>query len=191
MHSTERLAPEHRQTLLRLARDSITHGLRHGRPLDVEPDRHPAELQAERASFVTLNRRDRLRGCIGHLSAVQALVVDVVDNAFAAAFRDPRFSPVRTEELAEILIHISVLTPEQPMNFRSEDELLQQIRPGIDGLILRDGTYQGTFLPSVWESLPDPGHFWRHLKGKAGLPADHWTSTLTVSRYQTLSFGEG
>ena len=184
------LPPQDRRLLLNLARDSIRHGLQQGRPLPVEVEAYPVTLQARRASFVTLNRNGALRGCIGHLEAIQPLVADVAENAFAAAFRDPRFPPLAAAELDDLEIHISVLTPATPMRFSSEQDLLQQLRPGEDGLILQEGSYRGTFLPSVWESLPQPQEFLRHLKLKAGLPPDHWSDAIQVYRYRTESFGD-
>ena len=102
----------------------------------------------------------------------------------------PRFQPVSASEFGDLEIHISVLSPPEPMIFTSEADLLRQIRPGIDGLILEDGAYRGTFLPSVWEQLPDPAQFLAHLKMKAGLPPNYWSDTLKVSRYTTESFSE-
>ncbi|MEN8178439.1 MAG: AmmeMemoRadiSam system protein A [Pseudomonadota bacterium] len=190
MHAepSERLSDIARRTLLKIARDSIQCGLDQGEPLKVAGTDFIPELQTERASFVTLNRSGLLRGCIGHLEASLPLVEDVAENAFSAAFRDPRFSPLSQAEVAGLEIHISVLTPPEPMNFDSEADLLQQIRPGIDGLILADGFSKGTFLPSVWESLPKIEDFLRHLKNKAGLPENHWSETLKVYRYETESF---
>lgn len=184
----QQLSEQARETLLQLAEDSIRHGLQHRGPLKVQEADYPAELQVRRASFVTLHRQDQLRGCIGHLEAVAPLVVDVAENAYAAAFRDPRFPPLRELELAELDIHISVLTPATPMQFASEKDLISQLRPGIDGLILQDGANRGTFLPSVWESLPKPEDFFGHLKLKAGLSPLHWSDSIQVSRYETESF---
>jgi AmmeMemoRadiSam system protein A len=118
------------------------------------------------------------------------LIVDVAENAFSAAFRDPRFTPVGPNELDDLTVHISVLSKPEPITFANEDELLQQLRPGIDGLILRDGRNRGTFLPSVWESLPQPGEFLTHLKTKAGLPPNHWSDAIEVERYTTESFSD-
>ena len=177
-----------RETLLRIAGDSLRHGLKHGCALPVDAGAYSADLQARRASFVTLQRHGDLRGCIGHLEATQPLVKDVAENAFAAAFRDPRFPPLTEDELEGLETHISVLTPARPITFSSEQDLIAQLRPGRDGLILKDGLNQGTFLPSVWESLPDPAEFFRHLKLKAGLPPSHWSDSLEVYRYETESF---
>lgn len=117
-------------------------------------------------------------------------MLDVAENAFASAFRDPRFPPLAHFELADLIIEISVLGPSQPLSFTSEEELLRIIEPGRDGLILEDGTARGTFLPTVWESLPHPRDFLRHLKQKAGLGPDHWSEQIRVRRYRTESFSE-
>ncbi len=183
-----RLGPAERAILLEVARDSIRNGLQTGRPLRVRVEDYPEILREPGASFVTLHRDGRLRGCIGTLEAWRPLVQDVAENAFAAAFRDPRFMPLRPEELDDLHIHISVLGPPEALQFDSEEELLAQLRPGRDGLILQDGGHKGTFLPSVWEELPDPRQFLTHLKVKAGLPPDHWSDSLRVWRYGTESF---
>lgn len=183
------LNEDQRNRLLQLAKDSIAHGLRSGKPLPVDASDHPSELQQPRATFVTLERDGQLRGCIGMLEAVRPLAEDVAENAFAAAFRDPRFPPLTADEFAGLDLHISILGPAEPMHFESETDLVAQLRPGIDGLILRENYRRGTFLPSVWEQLPDPGQFVRHLKQKAGLPAHYWSDTLRVERYTTEIFG--
>jgi len=185
---TGSLNNEQRDVLLDIARKSIVHGLDYGRPLAARAKDYPPELGLERASFVTLHRLGHLRGCIGHLEAIQPLVEDVAENAYSAAFRDPRFAPLRSEELSDLTIHISVLSVPVPMSFTSEQDLLRQLRPGRDGLILKDGHHRGTFLPSVWESLPDPKDFLRQLKRKAGLPEHHWRSSVEIYRYETESF---
>ena len=185
------LNPTQRQTLLALARRSIVRGLDEGRPLSVESADFDEALRARRATFVTLTIGGQLRGCIGHLEAIQSLVRDVSDNAFAAAFRDPRFPPLAARELEALQIEISVLTPATPLSFGSEAELLAQLEPGRDGLILEADAARGTFLPAVWESLPNRRDFLHHLKLKAGLPPDYWSDRLRVSRYRTEAFGEG
>ncbi|BCX88980.1 conserved hypothetical protein [Methylomarinovum tepidoasis] len=180
-----KLTPQERRLLLELAREAIRYGARHGRPPAVNLEALPAALQVPRATFVTLEEDGRLRGCIGSLEARRPLAEDVVHNAFAAAFGDPRFPPVHEDEVDRLDIHISVLGPLEEMRFTSEADLLRQIRPGIDGLVLEDGPYRGTFLPAVWEQLPDKRDFLRHLKLKAGLPPDYWSDTLKVYRYTT------
>lgn len=170
--------------LLDLARASIRHGLS-GSPPIVDLEGLAVELVVPRASFVTLEKDGRLRGCIGSLEAWRPLAVDVAENAFAAAFRDPRFSPVRESEIDPLEIHLSLLTSAVAMTFTSEADLLTQLRPGVDGLILLDGSHRGTFLPSVWEELSTPQLFLTHLKRKAGLPLDYWSQGVKVLRYTT------
>jgi AmmeMemoRadiSam system protein A len=179
-----------RTILLDTAWQSIRQGLAKGSPLMVEPDRFETPLSEPGASFVTLHIGEELRGCIGSLEARRPLVCDVAENAFSAAFRDPRFPPLKAAELKNISLELSVLGQAERIVFDSEQDLLMQIRPERDGLILRDGNYRGTFLPSVWKSLPDVRQFLQHLKLKAGLPADHWSDTLEVWRYTTESFGD-
>ena len=181
------LTADDRATLLRVAADLIAHGLRAGQPLPVDAGQFAPALQVKRATFVTLEIDHGLRGCIGMLEAVRPMVADVAQNAFAAAFQDPRFAPVSAAEQEQLEIHISILSLPEPMRFTSQDDLLSQIRPGIDGLILTDGARRGTFLPAVWESLPDAGSFLGHLKVKAGLPADYWSDTIEVQRYAAES----
>lgn len=181
---------QQRRILLDTARSSIRSGLSEGRPLTLVPGVFEEALQTHRATFVTLNEHDQLRGCIGHLEAMQPVIKDVADNAFSAAFRDSRFPPVGEHELELLQIHISVLSPAQPLSFTSEKDLLGQIRPGTDGLILQNGHNRGTFLPSVWEQLPTREEFLAHLKIKAGLPANYWSNGMRVSRYTSESFSE-
>jgi len=177
------LAQENQDILLNIARASISNGLRQGQPLPIRLEDYPPVLQAPRASFVTLQINDQLRGCIGSLEAVRPLVEDVAENAFAAAFRDPRFPPVSDREFDQLDYHISILSPSKPLEFESENDLLKKLRPGIDGLILEERGQRGTFLPSVWESLPSPRQFLAQLKVKAGLPADYWSDSIKVERY--------
>lgn len=119
------------------------------------------------------------------LEAIQPLVQDIAENAFSAAFRDPRFPPLEAGELSDLSIHLSILSPAEELTFASQEDLLAQLRPGIDGLILQEGHRRGTFLPTVWDSLPTSDQFLRHLKQKAGLPPDYWSDTLKVFRYTT------
>lgn len=163
------LTPAHESILLGTARSSIEHGLRHEDPLSVALDRYDLELYALGASFVTLTIRQSLRGCIGSLEATRPLIVDVAQHAHAAAFCDPRFSPLTPEELTHLAIHISVLSPSAPLTFESEEQLSAALRPGIDGLVIARGQNRATFLPAVWQSIPDPDQFIRYLKRKAGL----------------------
>ena len=177
-----------RATLLEIARHSIAYGLQHDRAAPVTVADYPAALQQIKASFVTLLINGALRGCIGTLQAHRALVEDVSQNAYAAAFRDPRFPRLSVKEYEKLQYHISILSTPEPMHFKDEHDLLTQLRPGIDGLVLEEGHYRGTFLPQVWESLPEPKQFLRHLKQKAGLPPDYWSTTITVQRYSVEEF---
>jgi len=178
------LSEPNRQRLLELARNSISHGLLTGRPLKVNLAGYPEELAERRATFVTLQINHQLRGCIGMLKAVRPLAEDIAENAFLAAFKDPRFPPLEAHELDDLEIHLSLLTPAEPMSFNSEQDLLSQLQPNIDGLILEEGPWRGTFLPSVWESLPEPEQFLRNLKQKAGLPLDYWSKDIRIYRYR-------
>jgi AmmeMemoRadiSam system protein A len=174
-----------KRLLLQLARDSIRHGLAAGRPLAVDLANLPPALKAVRATFVTLQKHGELRGCIGSLEAARPLAEDIAHNAYAAAFQDPRFPPLGAAEVDGLEIHLSLLTPAQPMSFQSEEDLVAQLRPGVDGLILADHGRRGTFLPSVWEQLPGPAQFLEHLKLKAGLPKEYWSDSIRVFRYET------
>jgi len=185
------LTPEHKQTLLDVALSSIEHSLINNEPLMVKPEEYALELQEPRATFVTLKINRMLRGCIGMLEAVRPLVVDVAQNAYAAAFSDPRFSAMSRSEFELLNIHISILSPFKEMQFTSQEDLISQLEAGKDGLILEEGRYyRGTFLPSVWHSLPDPYNFVTQLKQKAGLAPDYWSETIRIYRYSAESIPE-
>ena len=177
------LTPEQQNTLLSVARKSIRLGVYEGRPLSVTPANYDESLQAVRSSFVTLELNGTLRGCIGSLEATQPLICDVAERAYAAAFSDPRFSPLKENELPDLGVKISVLFPRTPVHFDSRDDLLRQLRPGIDGVVIAQGDRSATFLPSVWRSLPEPETFLKHLNDKAGIPAD--AHDLKAWRYTT------
>jgi len=185
MESVSPFNAHERRDLLDIAFKSISDGLHSGAPTPLHRNYLSDTLQAIRASFVTLKISDALRGCIGTLEAIRPLIEDVRENAFAAAFHDPRFSPVMAVELHTLQIDISVLSVPQPMRFASEADLVAQLRPGFDGLILEEGRRRGTFLPVVWKSLPEPRAFLRQLKLKAGLHPDHWSQELKAYRYYT------
>ncbi len=178
------LTEEEGRFLHRVVRDSIERGLQVGQPLVVESEETSEALRVPLATFVTLKKRGGLRGCVGSYVPCRPLVEDVAHNAFAAAFRDPRFPPLRQEELGGLQVHISLLTPLVPLDVGGRGELRESLRPGIDGLFLEDPPHQATFLPQVWESLPDPEDFIRQLFLKAGLGPDHWSPTLTFKRYR-------
>ncbi|MEJ5241859.1 MAG: AmmeMemoRadiSam system protein A [Anaerolineales bacterium] len=185
------LTPEERQILLRLARQALEEGVR-GKPLaPLDLSTLPPRLQEPGASFVTLTKEGELRGCVGTLEAHQPLAEDVREHAVAAALEDFRFPPVRPEELSEIRIEVSYLTPLEPVEFDSPEELLSRLRPGVDGVVLRQGWRRATFLPQVWEQIPDPQEFLDHLCLKMGRPAGCWRSGgIEVWVYQVESFEE-
>ncbi|MCC7218754.1 MAG: AmmeMemoRadiSam system protein A [Burkholderiales bacterium] len=173
-------------TLLALARGAI--GARLGVAADAVASH--AALAAHGATFVTLRRDGDLRGCIGTLQAHRPLGVDVRANAEAAAFRDPRFAPLAVHEFAAIAIEVSVLGRTEPLGAMPERDALARLRPGVDGVILERGSRRATFLPQVWEQLPDPREFLAALKHKAGLPVDFWDEEVTLARYSVVKYAE-
>lgn len=173
-----------RTALLELARRSVRHAVHTGEALHAEVLDFPERLREVRACFVTLKQGGALRGCTGRLEASRPLVVDVALNAHRAALHDPRFHPVGERELTGLAVSVSVLTPPAPLPVSSEPELLAALVPGRTGLVLRDGGRAATFLPAVWQQLPDPRDFLRELRRKAGLPDDHWSPTLRFERYE-------
>jgi len=183
------VSPEHRRILLDTARQSIEYGVEHGRPWSVRADEYPEPLRAERATFVTLRQANRqLRGCIGTSLAARPLVEDVCRNAYSAAFMDPRFPALRADEVEGLQVQISVLTPLEDVPVESVTELLEAVRPGVDGLLVEDGPHRGTLLPSVWEALPEAPVFLRELWLKAGLTPGHWSEATRVYRYTAECF---
>ena len=182
------LAAEERATLLELARAAIRARF-DGRTLKPEPAALSPRLAAPGASFVTLERRGALRGCIGSLEPRRPLAEDVCANACAAAFDDPRFPPLARPELEGLELHLSILGPLEPLAAESETAALAALEPGVDGVVLEEGGHRATFLPAVWEQLPEPRQFLEHLKRKAGLPPGHWSRALRLGRYRVEAFG--
>jgi len=166
-----------------VAQEAIEFQLREGREPEPDLSLYPPHWHEPRATFVTLRRHGELRGCTGSLEPTRPLVADVAHNACRSAFGDPRFPPLSEAELPGLAISVSLLSPLEPLPAESEGQLLQALRPGIDGLVLRDGGDCATFLPSVWESLPEPQAFLDALRRKAGLPAAHWSDTIRFERY--------
>ena len=142
------------------------------------------------ATFTTLHAKGQLRGCCGTLRAVRPLAADVTRSAFQAAFRDPRFDPVGQHELDAITLEVSVLSPLEPIPVTNEADLLERLRPGMDGLLIVADGRRATFLPTVWEMVPDPRQFLVALKTKCGLPEDYWSESIEFQRYQTTSYAE-
>lgn len=184
------LTPHASEFLVDLAHRSIRSGLASGDPGVFDPGGCPGETLELRASFVTLTTHDgELRGCRGSLEARRSLAADVWHNAAASAFADPRFARVTHVELAALCIEISVLGPLEPMAAASEMELCRLLMPSRDGVVLEWRGHRATFLPQVWESLPDPRRFLAELKRKAGLPADFWARDLRICRYEVEKIG--
>lgn len=182
--------PEH-EILLKIAREALVNAV-HMEPLpEIMLSKLPNVLQEDGASFVTLTINERLRGCIGTLEAYQPLAKDVQEHAVAAGMQDFRFPNVQPEELPSINIEISVLTPKTPISYTDVEDLLSIIRPKIDGVVLQDGFRKATFLPQVWDKIPDPNQFLSQLCLKMGAPGDLWRKKpLTVYTYQVEEFSE-
>ena len=174
------------QALLAIARNAIA--ARFGIPAAAFTPL--AELAQPGATFVTLTQNGQLRGCIGSLEAYRALADDVAENALAAAFRDPRFAPLESDELALTRVEVSLLAAARAIDFADEDDAIAQLRPGVDGLILSYGSRRATFLPQVWETLPEAPRFVAQLKLKAGLPADFWVPGISLARYEVKKWKE-
>lgn len=175
--------------LVSLARSAIERELTGGDAPAPEPAAGP-ELEAPAATFVTLTLDGELRGCIGSLEARRSLADDVADNARAAAFEDPRFSPLTADELGRVRVEVSVLSEPVQIEARSEAEVLAALRSGIDGLVLEYGAHRATYLPQVWRSLPEPEGFLAGLKRKAGLEPDFWSGEMRFSRYTVEKYVE-
>lgn len=182
-----RVLDRHGRRLLALAASSIRHRLERGSAAEIDVSALPEELGQPGASFVTLTRHGELRGCIGSIRAWRPLAFDVAANAEAAAFEEPRFPPLAATELEGLAISASVLTPPEPVEAASEVELLDRLRPGIDGLILREGQRQGVFLPQVWAHAASGTEFLALLREKAGLPPGYWSAALRIQRFETVS----
>jgi len=178
----------HCKQLLGVVKDSIKYGLENNSRLHINPAEFDSVLREKRATFVTLHLNGELRGCIGSLCAHKSLIEELSSNAYSAAFRDPRFPPLEAIEFDQLHYHISILTQPTPILFTSEKDLIDQLRPNIDGLVLKEGMNSGTFLPSVWEQLPDRETFLQHLKQKAGLSQSYWSDRITIDRYEVDSF---
>ena len=173
--------------LVAIAREAI--GERLG--LAVLGPRSEEWLARQAATFVTLRRDGELRGCIGSIDARRPLGEDVAANACAAAFSDPRFEPLAAVEYAVVSIEVSVLSPRLPLAVASEEEAIRALRPGVDGIYLEYRDFRATFLPQVWESLPDPAQFLMELRHKARLPARFWDPAIRLTRYTVEKFGDG
>ncbi len=173
-------------TLLTIARNAIAQRFDQA----ILPVTPAPEHARPGATFVTLTQNGRLRGCIGSLEGYRPLATDVAANAVAAAFSDPRFEPLSADELPHTRVEVSLLSAAEPFEFSDEADALRRLRPGIDGLILTHGDRRATFLPQVWETLPEAQRFMTQLKLKAGLPADFWDERITLARYGVQKWKE-
>lgn len=183
------LSQADRAMLFAAALDAVGHVVKKGRPPTVTAGGYSWPLRAIRRTFVTLEIGGRLRGCIGTVIAHRPLIEDVVMNACRSAVEDPRFPPMTAEEVEQSALTVSILSHDRPMNITSNEDLLAKLRPGTDGLILRDRHHAALFLPKVWDSLPNPVQFVTHLKLKAGLSPDHFSPTLQAFCFTTETFG--
>lgn len=169
--------------LIDTCKKSILSGFNIG---DFGTEKHPSVLDESGASFVTLEINNQLRGCIGSIIAHRPLINDIMLNAHAAAFKDPRFSPLSKHEFEQLQISISLLNTPERIVFSNEEDLLNKITPFEDGLIIRDGNYQAVYLPIVWEQIPDKKEFLQSLKLKAGLHKDYFSETLQAFKFSAI-----
>lgn len=182
---------DEKKFLLSLARKTIEKRKKSGILAPEEIEKFSSELKEKRGCFVTLNKNNNLRGCIGYILPIMPLYQAVIDNAYSAAYSDPRFSPVSENEIKDIHIEISVLTVPEKLDYKDGNDLLNKLIPDQDGLIIKKGFYSSTFLPQVWEQLPDKKDFLAHLCMKAGLSPDEWQNgKLEVETYKAEAFEE-
>jgi AmmeMemoRadiSam system protein A len=191
----QHLSVEQGQRLVKLARQTLAEQFAKKIPLkDMEAlDTALADscYQVTCGTFVTLTLNHQLRGCIGSLTSDEPIRTGVRRNAMNAAFHDPRFAPLSAADFKKVKIEVSILSEPQRLNYRDSDDLVEKLRPGVDGVIVRKGHASATFLPQVWEQLPEPHDFLSHLCTKAGLAADAWRQTrLEISTYQVQHFAE-
>jgi len=184
------LTPAEEANLLDIARESIERGLSTRNPFEPDSTRITGALTQRLGCFVTLTQQGELRGCVGALESARPLASSVATSAFNTAFRDYRFPPLTESEVAHIRIEISVLSTPLVIDADSNLELLRELCPHEDGLVLEEHTRRSTFLPKVWEKIPEPREFVRQLKAKAGLPMDYWSDSIRFFRYTTTSIAE-
>lgn len=191
MSETDKLTGEEGKHLVETARKTIQKALFHPKDTSDQDSLSSPKFQERRGTFVTLTLNGALRGCIGHILPQESLIEGVRVNAMNAAFRDPRFRPLSPNEFEKIKVEVSILTEPKPLPYTDANDLLAKLRPGTDGLIIRQGYHQATFLPQVWEQLPNKKDFLTHLCLKAGLAGDAWAyDTLEVHTYQVQAFEE-
>ena len=191
MTDTEKITEEQGKYLLGEARKTIGQALSGKEDQKGEDADLPAVFNKKRGTFVTLTTGGNLRGCIGHIIPHESLIDGVRINAINAAFKDPRFRPLDEDEWQKVKIEISILTDPKRLSYMNADDLLKKLRPGIDGVIIKKGYHQSTFLPQVWDQLPQKEDFLNHLCLKAGLDGDEWKKgRIEVSTYQVQAFEE-
>ena len=191
MSETDKLTGEEGKHLVETARKTIQKALFHPKDTSDQDSLSSPKFQERRGTFVTLTLNGALRGCIGHILPQESLIEGVRVNAMNAAFRDPRFRPLSPNEFEKIKVEVSILTEPKPLPYTDANDLLAKLRPGTDGLIIRQGYHQATFLPQVWEQLPSKKDFLTHLCLKAGLAGDAWAyEKLEVHTYQVQAFEE-
>jgi AmmeMemoRadiSam system protein A len=187
----EMLTLTEKRILLKLAREALEIGVKGNALKELNLEELPDRLKQDGVSFVTLMKDEHLRGCIGALEATRPLAQDVQQHAIAAALDDYRFPPVQADELGDITIEISYLTPPVSLKYEVPRELINYLRPGIDGVVIRDGVRRATFLPQVWEKIPEANNFLNMLCQKMGAPPDYWQKKrLEVLTYQVEKFSE-
>ncbi|HUU39314.1 MAG TPA: AmmeMemoRadiSam system protein A [Desulfatiglandales bacterium] len=191
METTNWLSEDEGKDLLKVARETIKSKLFTSEEPRIDWENMPDIYKHELGTFVTITIKDNLRGCIGHIIPRETLIEGIMENAVNAAFRDPRFSPLTKEEFEKIEIEVSVLTRPKELSYADAEDLLKKLRQEVDGVIIKKGFHEATFLPQVWEQLPDKEEFLMHLCLKAGLFPKAWqTEKLQVSTYQVQAFQE-
>lgn len=182
-------ASHNQQDILQIVKQSLSLAIedKHYTPAR---EQYPNSLFDKGASFVTLEHKGKLRGCMGSLLPTQAIALDIASNSYAAANKDERFSPLSKEELAQVTFKVSLLSGYERIRFKSEEDLLTKIETGKDGLVIRDGDRQGVLLPSVWDEVPSPKEFLNTLKIKAGLSPSYWSDKVKVYRFRTVEIKE-
>jgi AmmeMemoRadiSam system protein A len=191
MGTADKLSEDEGNYLLAVARNTIKDRLHNREGPQINWKDLPEKFQEQLGTFVTLTIDGNLRGCIGHIIPRETVIEGIRENSINAAFRDPRFPPLTREEFENIEIEISILTAPEELSYTDADDLLNKLRPGVDGLIIKKGPYEATFLPQVWDQLPDKEEFLSHLCLKAGLSHDSWRKEkLQVSTYQVQAFEE-
>ena len=181
---------DHGQELFKIAKIALDDAIIRSKHFKPTRDDYANALFNKGATFVTLNKEGKLRGCIGSLLPSKAVAFDVAQNTYSAALEDNRFTPITPDELSKIKISISLLTDFEPINYKNEEDLVEQLFQGVDGVVIRDGNRQGVFLPSVWKQLPNPQEFLNNLKIKAGMSPSYWSNRINVYRFRVVEISK-